>query len=296
MIRAVIDSKEALIFCLISALSFILMSEAVESVDPITATFITFSISLLFFALLNLRKIGEIINIFISRKKDFGVINFSTLVNTLTAFVVMQYVPPITYVIVFFSSIPLFTNLLDFKIDKVLIKQIVVVIMSLGIAAIVSHSDINALLLGILLTLVSSAFAAIYMKKTSELHAQTNIQTSQVLAARFILVVIVCGCYSLYKGTYTQISSDNMLLFLYIALTSSIIPLFLLQSSIKKIGSSKTSNFMPLIPLLCFILMAFSDSYVVSVKELVLIVILSILLLLANIKGNIYKHKKNSIF
>lgn len=290
-----IDSKEVFFFCLISALSFILMSEAVESVDPITATFITFSISLLFFALLNLRKIGEVINIFISRKKDFGVINFSTLVNTLTAFVVMQYVSPITYVIVFFSSIPLFTNLLDFKIDKVIIKQIVVFVMSLGVAAIVSHSDINALLLGILLTLVSSTFAAIYMKKTSELHAQTNIQTSQVLAARFILVVIVCGCYSLYKGTYTQISSDNMLLFLYIALTSSIIPLFLLQSSIRKIGSSRTSKFMPLIPILCFILMAFSDKYVVTIIEFMLIIALSILLLLSNLKSKLYKPQKNSV-
>lgn len=293
MTRVIIDSKEALIFCLISALSFILVSEAVESIDPITSTFITFSISLLFFALLNFQKIGKIVEIFTSRKKDFLIINFSTFVNTLTAFIVMQYVPPITYVIVFFSSIPLFTNLLSLKFDKALIKQIAVVMVSIGIAAMVSHSDINALLLGILLTLLSSAFAAIYMKNTSKIHAQTDIQTSQILTARFILVVIVCGSYSLYKGTYTQISSDNMLLFLYIALTSSIIPLFLLQSSIKKIGSSKTSNFLPLIPILCFILMAFSDSYAVTIKEFILIVILSILLLLSNMKGKVYRPQKN---
>lgn len=295
MIKLIRDRKEALIFCLVSALSFILMSEAVESVDPITSTFITFSISLIFFALLNLRKIGEITNIFMLRKKDFAVINISTLVNTLAAFVVMQYVPPITYVIVFFSSIPLFTNILSLKLDEILIKQTAVVIISLGIAAIVSHSNTNALLLGLSLTLLSSAFAAIYMKKTSELHQKTEIQTSQVLAARFILVVIVCGCYSIYKGTYTQVSSDNMLLFLYIALTSSIIPLFLLQSSIKKIGSSKTSNFMPLIPVLCFMLMALSDSYIVSIKELTLIVILSILLLLSNVRGKIYRFKRSNI-
>ncbi|MEN6669257.1 DMT family transporter [Psychrobacter sp. B38] len=295
MFKLIKNSKEALFFCLVSALSFVLMSEAVESIDPITSTFITFSISLLFFALLNFRKIGEIFNIFVARKKDFGVINFSTLVNTLSAFVVMQYVPPITYVIVFFSSIPLFTNLLSLKIDKVLIKQIAVVVISLGIAAMVSNSNTNALLLGISLTLLSSAFAAIYMKKTSELHKKTEIQTSQVLAARFILVAIVCGCYSIYKGTYTQVSTDNMLLFIYIALTSSIIPLFLLQSSIKKIGSSQTSNFMPLIPILCFVLMALSDSYTVTIKELVLVIILTIILLLSNVKGKIYRLKEKNI-
>lgn len=279
MFKSLNNIKEILIFCIISALSFILMSEVIKNIDPITSTFVTYGISLVFYFFLNFKNISKIINVFMPRKKDFLLINICTLINTLSAFVVMKYIPPITYVIVFFSSIPFFTKILDRKIDIILIKHTIILLISLAIAGMISHSSLDQIVIGVSITLISSLFATIYMIRTSNLHSTTEITSTQVLTARFFLVVFICGTYSLYNHTYSEISFDNITIFIYIALTSSIIPFFLLQSSIRKIGSELTSKFLPLIPILCLILMTFFSSYNVSIKEILIVLFLTLFIL-----------------
>lgn len=185
LLKLINSVKEVLIFCVISALSFVLMSEAVESIDAVTASFITYTISAVFYVGLNLKRHREIYHIFTSRKKDLLTINFSTLINTLSAFFVMQFVPPLTYVIVFFSSIPVFNALINRTSNQRMASGLGILVLSLAIAALTSNRPVTNIFLGISITLISSLFAAIYMKKTAELHKSTNITTSQILAVRF---------------------------------------------------------------------------------------------------------------
>ncbi len=268
--------KEILTFCLMSAISFVLMDEAVKTISPITSTFITYTITAMVFISINVKKIKLIISKSINHLYLIFQLNITTLVNTLAAFVVMLYISPLIYAIIFFGTIPFFTDIvkknnINFKNNGILF------IASILLSFYISNAQLLEACIGILLTLISSYFASIYLCKSEILHQKTGFTSSELLSIRFFVVIILCGLYAVIYDAVFLIENNEFALLSIIALTSSIIPLFLLQRAIKNLGAETTSLFLPLIPIFSVLILIFFDTSAFTAFEFLLIVLFAIL-------------------
>ncbi len=263
--------KEIILFCLISAISFVLMGEVVKTVSPITSTFISYGLAAIIFICMNISKMLNILKKSLQYPLIFWNINFTTLLNTLLAFVVMKYESALIYAIVFFGTLPFFTQIVSKKFSIKYNKNILLFFSSIILGLLVSKVSFTDSLIGIVLTIISSFFAAIYLYQSEILHKKTNFTSSELLSIRFFLVIIFCGFYTFSYDNIYQITFEEWEILFYISLSSTVLPLFLLQKSVKNIGSNETSSFLPLIPLLAMLVIPFFNNISFSIFEYILL-------------------------
>jgi drug/metabolite transporter (DMT)-like permease len=275
MLKMLHAHKEAAAFCLFYAGSFILMGEAVKTVDPVTSTFVTYGLTALFFMLINLHRGRQIVAACRKDAVTLFYLNASTLANTLLAFVVMTYVSPLVYVIVFFGTLPFLSAIVKRTAGP---GGFAVFASALAAGMLVSDAPLRASAAGVGITLVSAAFAAAYMVKSESFHRKTGIAPSQLLSVRFFLVIVVCGGYALFSGQAAPLGGKDVLLLLSAAVTGSIIPLFLMQISIARLGAATTSRFMPSIPVFCMLCLVLLGLQTFSAAQLAGILAFSLLL------------------
>lgn len=273
--------KEIVAFCVFFSLSFVFMSKVVKNVDPIVSTFITYGIATTFFSAINLKNINEIASVVAAHKGLVFKINISTLVNTLLAFYVVLFVSPLAYVIVFFSGLSFFNTIyIKRGADNLeTFVNLLTITLALSIGYLVSNAELLNTVIGLSLTLISTLFGAFYMRESSLLHFRAGITVSQILSIRFYLVIILCGLYSFVKIDDLRIGYSDLGLLLLIAVTGSIIPLFLMQKSIKTLGPKTTSQFTPLTPILCLIFAVLIENQSFSVLEIGLTLLIMLMML-----------------
>jgi len=255
------------------------MSHVVKTVDPVLSTFITYGFAALFFIFINLSNFTKLTSIAKNNFSEIIKINISTLINTFLAFYVMLYVSPIVYIIVFFSGLSFLSVLFKFNGNKLKLSfTLGVFIFSIITSVIISDTAIGRTTAGIVLTLISTFFALQYMNKTDELHNNLGVTVSQVLALRFFLVIIICGSYSLYDSSFSTLKPTDLLLLMSISIVGSIIPLFLIQGAIKKLGASLTAQFTPFTPIICLVFMVLIEGTIFSTLEVLSICVMTLLL------------------
>ncbi|KKD00462.1 DMT family transporter [Photobacterium halotolerans] len=273
--------KEIIAFCIFFALSFVFMSRVVKSVDPIVSTFITYGLAAIFFFSVNVRSRKLILDILLNNKKLIFKINLSTLINTLLAFYVVLYISPIAYIMVFFSGLSFFNALHHHRaisnLEKVM--NIVALALAISISFLISNAEVYDTLVGLCLTLISTLFGAFYMRESAHLHQETGISASQILAIRFFMVITLCGVYSIFSIGQYGISIHDLALLSVIAITGCIVPMFLMQKSIKKLGAKVTAQFTPLTPILCLIFMTLVENERFSVLEVSLTLLMALAML-----------------
>lgn len=214
----------------------------------------------------------------VSQKKQFFKINVSTLINTLLAFYVVIYISPIAYIIVFFSGLSFFNAFINRKgLSRLeMSMNAVSIIIAIAVSFLISDAGTHDTLIGLGLTLISTLFGTFYMKESAYLHRETGISASQILSVRFFLVIVFCGIYSIFAISQNGISINNFALLCLIAVTGSIVPLFLMQKSIKKLGAKVTAQFTPLTPILCLLFMALVENQHFSTLEVSLTLLMAL--------------------
>ncbi|ENM5746596.1 DMT family transporter [Vibrio mimicus] len=273
--------KEIIAFCIFFSLSFVFMSKVVKSVDPIVSTFITYGLAAAFFFMINLKSRQVMWEVLVSQKKLVIKINLSTLINTVLAFYVVIYISPIAYIMVFFSGLSFFNMLHNRKeISHLEISvNIVAMVLAIAVSFLISDADPKDTVIGLGLTLISTLFGAFYMRESANLHKETGISASQILSVRFFFVIILCGIYSLFVIGQQGIAFNDLALLCLIAVTGSIVPLFLMQKSIKKLGAKVTAQFTPLTPILCLLFMTLVENQRFSVLEISLTLLIALTML-----------------
>ncbi|QUM80339.1 DMT family transporter [Moritella sp. 5] len=271
--------KDIIAFCFLFSISFVFMSQVVKTVDPVLSTLITYGFAALFFILININNLSELTLIAKGNVKVMVKINVSTLVNTFLAFYVMLYVSPIVYIIVFFSGLSFFSVLFKQDRNKLNITSTLSVFtLSIMTSILISDAAIGKTVVGILLTLISTFFALQYMKDSAVLHSNLGVKVSQVLALRFFLVIAICGSYSIYDSAFSTLVSSDLFLLVFISIIGSIIPLFLMQAAIKKLGVSLTAQFTPFTPIICLIFMILVEGTSFTALEIMSICAMTLLL------------------
>lgn len=290
--HALLKYKEIIIFCIISAVSSILMAEAVKTVDPVTSTFITFGLTALIFTLFNINKFRPIIMASFQQRLTLLQINITTLANTLLAFVGMTYVSPLVYGIIFFGCLPFFNSALQWRLfsnnKSNYTFNFASCLSAIFLAGYISDQTMIANIQGISYALLSCFAAALYIQRSEYFHRKTGLTPSQILSVRFYLVILICGGYALLQPNTLILNSNEWLMLSGAAITGSAIPLFLMQVAIKKLGATATAQFMPSIPVLCMTFLTVLGIAQFTELEILAIVSFSILLI-AQIRYKVHK-------
>lgn len=292
-LSSIYNYKEIIAFCFFFSISFVFMAKVVKNVNPVVSTFFTYSIAAIFFSIINLKHFYKILKVIKQYKYLVFKINVSTLVNTLLAFYIVLFISPISYIIVFFSGLSFFNAILTKNIinKTELFFNFLTIILALNISFLISNAELYNTLMGLILTLISTLFAAFYMQDSALLHIKSKITVSQILSIRFILVIIVCGFYSFLEINNQIITAKDFGLLSLIAITGTIIPLFLIQKSIKTIGPQKTSKLTPLTSVLCLIFMKLIGAQTFSIVEVTLTILVTFTMMYQAIL-NYHNHKE----
>lgn len=271
-------------FCLAYSLAFILMGLIVRTQSPMFAAFATYSITASFFLLISFRVLPRLLKECIMNYRLFITINITTLINTLLAYVVLQKISALSYVIVFFGTTPAFLSLIQKAQTRSQYELYTagLLITSIACGFAVSSTEMHQAAIPIALTLVSSFFGALYMSLSSKLQEKTKMSNANVLAIRFFLTCTVCGL-AFQDDISTLLESKQIIyLIIFAAITGSIAPLFLMQAAIKQIGPKEASTIFPIIPIFCLVLSLCGGLLSLTVPLVTATLIFSIFLYLIN--------------
>lgn len=257
----------SLIFCVTVAFSSILIHETNRSVNPYLSVFLTFLICALWFNLINARSLVQLYSKIARHRKIFLLVNGVTALNWITTFAALKYIDPVLYISLFMGLTPVFTYIAttlqqkkNFELKTVIISLsiacilILITILDKNSLAIMEVSGFNK---GLIFTLISSMASAFYMIYSKKMETELVLTASQIVGIRFYVLVIYSGLICLYSHCFSEIHNIHFSNFIWLALVSSIIPMYSIQKSIFYIGAVKRSFIIPFAPIFTYLILFF---------------------------------------
>lgn len=264
------------LYCLITALSAIYIGRINHTVNPVLSQLIVFLISALWFTLCNAKSVKNLKAMYQSAgrvPKHWFMINLSTLMIWGFSFYALTFISPVLYLGLLMALMPLFTYVLlsrwygleSWTLKNSLFAFVVLLLSVWMIGASMEQRGYSlGFLTGCVFTIVASIGAAWYLVEARLMQQKTGLKSTQMLALRFLLLLLV---YLIYLGLVhpRDFAWDAMIQLpwsdlLWLALLTSVLPLYCMQVTLSRIGSLKFSFLMPLSPVLAYgILMVFSN-------------------------------------
>lgn len=248
-----------LLYAFITAISNLFISQSVSLYSPAVLLVYSFGFSTLFFHLMNWNQLPKIYKTVFVYWKDFLWLNFFSVGIWVSKFYALRYMSPALSLSITLGAIPLVTELMACVEEKSMDRQR---ILRLGVECLILLGFIGAflvefkyrlfsvfLVLGFLLSFSCAVFSVYYLSWSGKLGKV--LSSSQVLAVRFYLLIILGAFFSLH---HPFLNAHMMLSVAMIAIFTCIAPLYLLQFSLRKVTMKELAIFMPLSPLILFVL------------------------------------------
>lgn len=284
------------ITCLSSAASFVFISHLSRNSDPFTGIFLTFLYASLFFLLLNIKNIKKLVSLSKSNLKPLFLLNLATCLSWLGTFLALKYIDPATKICIGFGLIAItnyfiFTPLGSIKKHK---RRLMIVFLILASMILIisqnplisSRSNIEILMLGIAWSIVggiSGGFIGINAEKI----AHAGFKATQVLATRFLLLIIVSGIFLAFSKPL-QTSTFEWAYYPLSSIVVVFLPLLTYQLAIKSLGALLVALIEPFTPIITYFLQISFMHYSFNPIFLLLLILssTSVLLLLRSERKN----------
>lgn len=217
--------------------------------------FISTSYAIIYFNIINIKKLRPIYSIVIKKKSLYLWLSVSVVFMWLGSFLTPIYFLPSIFLFTFMSIISISGVFAAYSINPKIIylAKFIFLLLNLILFYIVSAHYYHGLNLTILIaaTLATGLSGYAYIKLSSMFGSYFN--TSQVLAVRFWLLWLVTLICVTINHEFTFLSAKVLLEALIVAMVTLIIPIYCSQKSINKIGPDQTSIWIGFTPCLTFI-------------------------------------------
>ena len=264
-----------LLYCIVMAGAFHLAHSTSRIMSPYLVTFWTFLITTIVYSVLCRGRLKSTIRTAWHFKKSTLLINILSAGNWTLGFVALSKIPAWLYGVLAIGLQPILT----FTIDKLIrhtkphgslsvqipcLILITTLIVWVCVAETLKTSiPVDALVIGYAAALLSSTMGALYLITSENYHRQTGFNASQVIAVAFYLTIILCAVVSsslhVWQANY---SLGNVIQLLGLVICSAILPVFLTQASILRIGAVSVSFFRPIVLLMTYAIgLAIGASY-----------------------------------
>ncbi|MED7788731.1 hypothetical protein [Francisella sp. 19X1-34] len=233
-----------ILFIITTAISAILIHIIGNIMPAMLMIFLSITIALLFFNILNIKKIcltyGSLIK---NDKKNFLIINLLMLNMWGGSFLIPIYFTPSILAIPYFlilgfcGTISLFFK----KNNKFYLLRAILLFTTL-IALYIYYSfcyQISLFIILLVSTLITGISGYLYLKVSSNFNSK-SYSSIEILSFRFFIIWIISFLYVLEKQQIFQLSIEMLPMVFLIATISLIIPIYFSQKSIEKIGAVKS--------------------------------------------------------
>lgn len=239
-------------YALITALSSILIHSSTQEMSPLLSACNTFLLCLLAYSIFSFRTLQKVSLV---KKNSYSIfmLNVTTAICWIFTFISLKYISPELYLFTYLSAMPI-SGAIIFR-NKM--RKAISLLIGL-IALFYTYHDSN-LLIGILLAFfggVSGTIYSVYSKRITQ-----YFTTTEILSMRFYLTVMVTFVLCIIFGEWKVLMPVDYEIFIALSLVSVVIPLTLFQVGLKNLNITKALAYMPLAPLICYLL-NFSLGYI----------------------------------
>mgnify|MGYP005996432457 CR=1 FL=1 len=287
-------------FCIITALSTIAVTEIELTYGPLMVTFFSITITILWFNAFQLKNTKRIRLLCVQHRIALIWLNISTAIMWITTFFALQSLPPDVFTAILFGGIPVCIFILTCKNTQSSRVKKIELLFTLIIASLLfligyhtlsaSHFSTTAIS-GIALTFVT-AFSGAWTIILSHRFAQTGYSATEILSQRFYGLWLFSGGLLFFFPTSAALIVGFLPFSVVIAALSFIIPLFLLQKGIERVDPMMVSFLSPLIPIFAFFMEMFAGRFSFDGLELILLVLLAITVITAAVAKLRYQPQK----
>jgi len=213
----------------------------------------------IFFNLINLRRLRKTYIAMLKQKRLYGLLMVSILVIWAGSFSGAAFISPTFSLFVVFGIGAAFGSFFAYWENRTKLNlfrlALIVSVVVIFYTSLVEHYSTLQLISIIVLTLVVGAFDYIYGYASYKI-SQHNLDATQILAARFWLMLLAISliCWQnksleVLKEHYSEILVESLLL----SIAAFIVPVYLYQKSVLKIGPNLAMVLCGFIPLLSYL-------------------------------------------
>jgi drug/metabolite transporter (DMT)-like permease len=237
-------------YCVVTAASLLVIHDVEKSVAPPVVTFYTFLAATAFFLLATARRIPDTLRVVAADRGGLVAINVTTAATWMTGFWAVKYLAPDLFLAIFMGVAPLATLLIRMAVLRAAAARkeaIAAALVTLAVVAVVVEhlvlAGLAAPAAGLALAVLSGTSFSFYLVYSRRMQA---LGPAQILSMRFFLLVAVALGVSVagYDFAAESHRMDPWKAAL-IALGSAILPLYLLQTAITRLGAMRVANFVP---------------------------------------------------
>lgn len=252
-----------LIYILFTAYSTVFINVDLADISVNLITFSIFFTCWVFFMLLNRKRVAAIFQIAKQEPKAFLIINMTTLLCWLGMFWCLKMISASVQTLLSMSIIPFASVLMSEKWKSInfttIFSVVAVTILAFGIVYLnptMEPFDFNHQLFGVVLALLCGVSSAVYITSSSDLQKRCNLTASDIVCLRLPVMLVATFLMSLssFDNLYILVSTQQLFNMLFLSFMGVIIPIFMIQASITKIGGVRTSVLIPLVPITAMLL------------------------------------------
>lgn len=240
-----VGNLSMLMYAVITALSSILIHVTNQEVTPLLSAFYTFLFCLLTYNLFTRGTFGKL-NIIREAWFSILMLNITTAVCWIFAFFSLKFIQPELFLYIYLCAMPIASSVIyKTQLVKALIYFVGLIFLTLTYAS-------DMLFVGALLAFIGGVSGTIYSIYSKKIINQFS--TLEILSLRFYLTVIITFCLCVYSNQIVLMNVNYYLNFAMLSFVSVVFPLLLFQLGIKHLSVVKALSYLPLAPLLCYIM------------------------------------------
>jgi len=233
--------------------SSVLLEKAGLNFSPALTLVFGSLLALLYFNLINIKKLKQTYLACWHHKKETLLINCSVFIMWLATVYGIVYAGAAVFVFVFFATMGLTARLIEYmqQHKKRLLFSITTIIILLVIMVVfhVQPPLATSKLKGISLGLLGGVVAYYYLRLSGQFMKKTEMRATQVLAIRFYFAVIF-GYFFIPAEAISDLTPANIGFIFVIICLNLIIPLYFMQKAVGKAGSELTAILISCTPLM----------------------------------------------
>ena len=282
-------------YCLISAFSRVFVSDVLQIQDPITLSFYIFTLGALAFAMMNVHRYVIIFSKLKSNMVNLIYLNITTMGSWLFLAYPLKFIEPAIVSTITLGIGPILSLLLSNKLykrseksflDMLIAGALFLVILFLIRLCLYTNEGSNDIslsnkIVSLLCCTIVGISIVVNGFQTRKL-IDNDFSSLDILMLRFILLIVVSGIITSIYHSDTSILSGMMdRKIVFSALIFVVLPLFLIQLSMRQLKPITISMMMPLMPVLTYFFERYDQRLIVFNHTLYAVLMVFFLMLLA---------------
>lgn len=242
------------LYVLAASMGLVLTEFMDQSIPPSFSLFFASLITIIFFNIINLKKIKQMYIECWQQKNTYLLLMFSVSIIWMCCMYGPELVGASLFNFLFFGCIGILgfssTFLKTYKESKSLLYIVLGILILIASAIYIElHILLNVHnLLGIFLPLFGGIVSFIYFKQSQLLMKKTQLSATQILAVRFYFTIIISFATIPGEHFYPYLTIKNLSEIIVFAFLTMIIQLYFVQKALEKISTEKNSIIISLTP------------------------------------------------